>query len=233
MAQLVEDLKKEFGMPISDPRVAGQILAEYLTPERKLKIDRVLEHRTQTISCVLEGIYDRGNISAVIRSLEAYGFFRLHVIETQEKFKAANRVTQGSDKWMLISKYKETKPCYAELKDQGYKIYATHLDTDLEIDSLNFDQPTAIVFGNEKDGISEEAKKNADGLFRIPMLGFAQSFNISVAAAMTFYHIYQARKNKLGQNGDLTGEEKDWLRLRYYFQTLDSAEKILLNRGFK
>jgi tRNA (guanosine-2'-O-)-methyltransferase len=77
-----------------------------LTTERRQKIDRVVAGRNFETAVVLEGIYDRGNISAVMRTAEGLGFANFHVIETQEKFKEANRVTQGADKWVEVQKWK-------------------------------------------------------------------------------------------------------------------------------
>lgn len=80
-----------------------------LTSERKQKIERVAAGRCFEVSVVLEGIYDRGNISAVMRTAEGLGFADFHIIEKFEKFKEANRVTQGADKWVEVKKWKSTK----------------------------------------------------------------------------------------------------------------------------
>ena len=199
-----------------------------LTADRKQKIERVVSLRNFDTAVVLEGIYDRGNISAVMRSAEGLGFGNFHVIETQEKFKEANRVTQGADKWVEVKKWKSTKDCVRSLKDQGYKICVTHLDEKSKpLHEVDFSGKTALVLGNEKEGVSPEMIEAADERIIIPMTGFVQSFNISVAGALSLYHISQDRLKRLGTNASLSEEEQGILQAHYYMRTQDSAAQVL------
>lgn len=199
-----------------------------LTPERKQKIDRVVSLRNFDTAVVLEGIYDRGNISAVMRSAEGLGFGNFQVIETQEKFKEANRVTQGADKWVEVKKWKKTTDCVRALQEQGYKICVTHLDeTSKPLHDIDFSGKVALVLGNEKDGVSPEMVKAADERIIIPMTGFVQSFNISVAGALSLYHISQDRLKRRGTNASLNDTEQGILRALYYLRTQDSAVQYL------
>jgi len=203
-------------------------LAPILTPERQARIQKTVEGRTCEVVPVLENIYDRGNVSAVLRSAEAMGYQCAHVIEIGEKFKSANRVTQGADKWLNVRRWRSTAECTAELKRLGYQILATHLDERARpIGEMDFTRPTAIVFGNEKDGISKEMIEQADQTVIIPMQGFVQSFNISVAAAIALYHIYMERLRKLGRHGDLSEEEKLILRADFSLRSSDNPERLL------
>ena len=95
------------------------------------------------------------------------------------------------------------------------------------IAEVDFTKPTALVLGNEKDGASREMIEAADHRIIIPMNGFVQSFNISVAGALSLYHIYQQRLMKLGTNADLSFEEKNILKAIYYLRTLDSSVDVL------
>lgn len=229
-------ISKRFPLPpqfsLADQNLGAQqvldLMAPYLTPERQERIRKTVEQRTVEIVPVLENIYDRGNISAVLRSAEAMGYQCAHVIEIGEKFKSANRVTQGADKWLDVRKWKSTRECTQHLKQQGFQILATHLDSRARpIGEMDFTKPTAIVFGNEKDGISQEMVAEADATVIIPMHGFVQSFNISVAAAITFYHIYQERVRKLGRQGDLSDEEKRILRADFSLRSSDNPERLI------
>ncbi|WII73355.1 RNA methyltransferase [Bdellovibrio sp. 22V] len=199
-----------------------------LTDERRQKIERVVALRNFDTAVVLEGIYDRGNISAVMRSAEGLGFGNFHVIETQEKFKEANRVTQGADKWVEVQKWKKTADCVQTLKKQGYKICVTHLDAKSKpLHEIDFSGKVALVLGNEKDGVTPEMIAAADETIIIPMSGFVQSFNISVAGALSLYHISQDRMKRLGSNASLNDEEQAILRAHYYMRTQDSATQYL------
>ena len=95
---------------------------------------------------------------------------------------------------------------------------------------VDFTTPIALVLGNEKSGISEEMLEAADERVIIPMPGFVQSFNISVAGALCLYQIYQDRLQKLGRNADVTEPQIDILNAHYALRTLDSASDILRNR---
>ncbi len=198
-----------------------------LTPERLAKIERVVSGRNFSNAIVLEGIYDRGNISAVMRTAEAFGFVNFHIIETQEKFKEANRVTQGADKWTEVQKWKTTSECIRDLKKKGHKIVATSLEASKPIEEIDWTVPTALVLGNEKDGISKEMFELSDERVIIPMSGFVQSFNISVAGALSLYHIYIKRMAEFGKVADVTDEEKEILKAHYYLRTQDSGADIL------
>lgn len=198
-----------------------------LTSDRQSKIERVAAHRCFDISVVLEGIYDRGNTSAVMRTAEGLGFSNFHVIETFEKFKNANRVTQGADKWVEVKKWKSTQDCIQHLKHNRIRICVTSLEASQPLHEIDFSTPLALVLGNEKDGVSPEMLEAADERVIIPMPGFVQSFNISVAGALCLYQIYQSRLHKLGRCEDVTPEQIRILKATYALRTLDSAESIL------
>jgi len=199
-----------------------------LTPERQKRIEAVVQGRCFSVVAVMENIYDRGNVSAVMRSAEALGFGQTHLIELGEKFKEANRVTAGADKWVEMTRWKSTKACVEALKAEGKQIVATHLDhTSKPISEIDFSKPTALVLGNEKDGISPEMAALADHRVVLPMTGFVQSYNISVAGALSFYHIYQDRLRRQNRHGDLTAEEQEILKAVYALRTLDSAVDVL------
>lgn len=198
------------------------LLLPQITPERQRRFDEVITHRTFEVATVCEGIYDRGNISAVVRSAEAFGFAPFHVIERDEKFKNSQRVTRGADKWVEEKKWKSSEAAIAFLKSEKRKLIVTSLDANIAIDDIDFSQPVALVMGNEKDGISDVMKTHADYRIKIPMYGFVQSFNISVAAAISLYHISQKRK-QLGKSSELTDKQKNILRAHYVLRTLDSG----------
>ncbi|MBY0452516.1 MAG: TrmH family RNA methyltransferase, partial [Bdellovibrionaceae bacterium] len=95
------------------------------------------------------------------------------------------------------------------------------------IHEIDFTTPLALVLGNEKDGVSQEMLDAADERVIIPMPGFVQSFNISVAGALSLYQIYQDRLRRLGKVSDVTPEQIEILKAQYAMRTLDSAEEIL------
>ncbi len=201
-----------------------------LTPERQQKIVKVAQARCFDISIVLESIYDRGNISAVMRTAEGLGFSNFHIIETFEKFKNANRVTQGADKWVETKKWKTTKEFIEFAKKNKIRICVTSLEAAKPLHTIDFSSPLALVLGNEKDGVSKEMIEAADERVVIPMPGFVQSFNISVAGALSLYQIYQDRLRRLGKVEDVTPQQIEILKAHYALRTMDSAEEILQSK---
>ena len=225
--------------PHSEPLKFGEIsclsenvikaLEPWLTQERICRINKVIENRTYTILPVLDGLYDIGNMNAVLRTAESFGFQSVHVIETSAKYRKANRVAQGAEKWLDIFRWKNPTDCIHHLKSRGYKICVTSLNSAKPINEIDFLSPTAIVLGNEHEGVSNEVIEQADEHIVIPMFGFTRSFNISVAAAIILYHAFSVRLSKLNTNCDLYETEKQILKAIFYWKSLPYAERILLH----
>lgn len=206
-------------------------LAPFLTPERRSKIEGVVARRWRSVVPVLENFYDRGNISAVLRSAEAFGFFQLHTIELQEKFKVSERTSKGADKWLNLHRWTSTKDCLQHLKAQGFRVLATTLDGGRPLSDVDVSGPVALVLGNEHKGISQDVVDLCDERVYLPMDGFVQSFNVSVAGALAFQDIARRKRAAHGSTGDLSSAEQLLLRAEYAVRTLDSAAEIL--RGFQ
>ncbi len=214
-----------------EPEKIVAIVGPLLTSARKKKIDQVIDGRTFQVSIVLENIYDRGNASAVMRTAEALGLVRVYMVEVGEKFKESQRTTAGADKWIELHRYKSTRACLQEIKKDYSQIVVTDLRPGAQpIEELDFTKPTAFVLGNEKDGVSEEMLAAATHRVVLPMTGFVQSYNISVAGALSFYQIYMDRRRRQGFHGDLSSREKMVLRAHYYLRTQSSAEELLLEK---
>lgn len=213
---------KTLGLEL-DPEVVKAKLDDFLTQERKEKITSVLKGRSAQFAPVMEGLYDRGNVNAVMRSAEAFGFFKFHVIETNSQFKESKRVAQGADKWLEVNKWDSTSKCIQSLKADGYKVYATHLSREAKpFDALDFSEKTAVIFGNEKEGVSEEALELSDGNVLLPMSGFTQSFNISVAGALSCQQAHFKSPKKIEQREALL------LEALYYLKTINWPKEALV-----
>lgn len=170
-----------------------------LKPERRKRLLSVLNRRQADITVVLENVRDPHNISAVLRSADSIGVMDLHLIDFSDENEITLKRTSssGSNKWVFVHQYKNTKKCLTELKKQGFKIYTTHLSNETPSKTLHevdFTQKIAIVFGNEKYGLSKEALEMSDANFVIPQQGMAQSLNISVACAVTLYEAMRQRR---------------------------------------
>lgn len=206
----------------------ARILRPLITEERVARIEEVLARRTRTVVPVIEGLVNMGNVSAVMRSADALGYQDFHVITGGESFKDSQRTSQGAEKWLDVYGWTSPAECAAYLKNDGYRILTTHLSTEARpIDAFDFTEKTALVFGNERDGVSEEMLSRSDETIILPIEGFVQSYNISVAAAIALYHAYRDRLTRQGWHGDLTSKEIDELRAHFYLRSVRRADHIL------
>ena len=168
------------------------------TDRRIKKIRSVIETRQSSLTVVFENIHDPHNVSAILRTCDAAGIPKVKLLYNIERFpKIGKKSSASAFKWVEREKYKSVDECYDSLRKEGFRIFASQVsDNSKDIYELNFTGNTAIVFGNENRGISEEAAKFADERFAIPMFGMVQSLNVSVSAAITIYEALRQRRLK-------------------------------------
>jgi tRNA (guanosine-2'-O-)-methyltransferase len=168
------------------------------TERRVERVTAVLGRRQRDLTVVLENVHDPHNISAVLRSCDATGVLRAHVVYTVESppVGAFARTTSASAaKWIDVVRHESIAACYAALRAEGFSIAATALGAQSDdLYEVDLTRPTALVFGNEMRGVSEEARDLADGSIAIPMMGMVQSLNISVACAVSLYEALRQRR---------------------------------------
>lgn len=212
-----------------------QKFGEFLSDERKQYMESVLENRTDFLRVILEDIRDPHNANAIIRSGECLGIQHYHIIENENVFKLGRGVSRGAIKWVDVHQYPEsntpTKDVFKDLKSKGFKIVATSPNKQAcSPEDLSLDQPIAIVLGNERDGISEEAKTLADDFVRLPMHGFTESYNVSVAAGITLYSLISKIRSFV-ENWQFDERTKDDYRLQWYKKCMarpDDYEKFFV-----
>ena len=175
-------------------RALTEYLAGFLLPERRDRLRDVLSRRTNHITVVLEDIFDPHNASAVLRSCEAMGVQTVHIIQVRHKFQVKEGVSMGTGKWLTLKQHASTEACFLALRSQGYRVCAASppAPASVSLPDYRAAEKTAIVLGSEKDGLSEYARQNADVLLTIPMRGFAESFNLSVSAAILVYALRES-----------------------------------------
>ncbi len=168
------------------------------TKERIEKVKKVLSLRQPDLRIVLEEVKNTHNASAVVRTCDAAGILHVDVISTSEEvFPVNEAISTRAEKWLQFHYYTSTTDCLAQLKKKGFKIAATHLSEDsLSYLALDYAQPIALVFGNEAEGISDEALELADYKIRIPMIGMAQSLNLSVSVGIILYEAMKQRQDR-------------------------------------
>ncbi len=195
-------------------------LSSLVTENKKEKIESVLGYRTRYITVALENILQPHNASAVIRSADIFGLQDIHVIDELAPFTPQITIAKGATKWVDTHRYSTTERCITTLKSEGYRIIATTPHTrGYTLSSLPLDQKTALLFGTEVTGLSDQALAAADGYVTIPMFGFTESFNISVSVSICLYHII----TKLHQSDiewQLPRDQKENLHLKWLKKVL-------------
>ncbi len=225
-------------MNSEDKRKFTAFLEEYVTSERRGKMNKVLDSRTDYITVALEDIYQSHNASAVLRSCDAFGIQDVHIIENRNKYRINPGVALGSSGWLTLNRYNSgsdnSLDAVTELKKRGYRIIATMpYDSDVDLEEFDLEKgKCALFFGTEMHGLSDTVLSRADGFMKIPMFGFVESFNISVSCAISLHHLtWSLRRSSIPWQ--LTPERKadvylDWLRKSVRNSSL--YEKIFFNR---
>lgn len=207
-------------------------LQSHLIDDRIELIDKVCSQRTEHICLVLENLYQEHNASAILRNADAFGIQNINVIENDNDFAANKEVSMSAHKWLDIDawnkpKVDNTSDCLLSLKKQGYKICATSLRPGaITLDKLPVTEPIALCFGTELTGLSEVAHDLADYVTYIPMDGFIQSFNVSVASALSLSYL----RNKMREENiehSLSPEKQLDTQINWSLASMKRPESML------
>jgi tRNA (guanosine-2'-O-)-methyltransferase len=198
-----------------------EALSPVVTPERLRRIEEVVRGRTDSLALVLDSIADPHNSSAVLRSADAFGVQTVHVIVGEHGFRASRGVSKGTHRWLDVIRYESAEACTRRLKRDGYSIYVAAMGGDAQLEDLRNTPRLAVVFGNEHRGVSSEMRDLADGTFSIPMWGFVESLNISVAAAITM--------QRLARDGrpPLPADRQKELEARFLMNSVKNADQLI------
>lgn len=204
-------------------------LYRFISPSKREMLERISSERTKYLTVVLEDIVKEFNSSAVMRSCDCFGIQELNIIAENQEFEIQRDIAKGSGNWIDIDSYSGNNSpgnqCISSLKAKGYRIIATSPHAEKTINEISIDQPIALVFGTERDGISESIVSHADELVKIPMYGFTESFNISVSAAL----ILNQLRNRLEASElqwKLSNEEQTKLKIKWCTKIIRNGEQV-------
>ncbi len=167
-------------------------LQPYLTARRQALFERVLAYRTRHFVLAVEDTFQAQNASALVRTCECVGVQSVHIIENFNPYLIERGIARGAEKWLDLHVHHahadNAADCTAQLRTAGYRLVATVPDADATaLADFDLQQPAAFLFGSEKKGLSPTLLAAADARLRIPMYGFTESYNVSVAAALVLY----------------------------------------------
>ena len=183
-------------------------LQNFITEERKQRFLEIISQRTNHFTVAMEDVFQMHNTSAVVRTCEVFGVQQAHSIEGRYGKRLDEKIAMGAQKWVDVFRYDDTQKCIDILREKGYQIVATtpHKDAYL-LNDFDISKKSAFFFGTEKEGLSEKVLAQADTYLKIPMVGFTESLNISVAVAI----VLQQLTDKLRRSNikwQLTDEER-------------------------
>ena len=202
-------------------------LESFITEQRKKRFSEVLEQRTKYFTVAIEDVYQLHNTSAVIRSCDVFGIQEVQIIEERNTKRIDREIAMGAQKWVDLKRYNNVQSSLNDLKAKGYKIVATTPHTnDCDLYDFDISQPSCFFFGRETQGLSEQVLESADSFLKIPMVGFTESLNISVSAAIILQYV-TAKLRRSDISWQLTEEEKQIKRLDWIKKTIKDYDAIV------
>jgi TrmH family RNA methyltransferase len=165
-------------------------------PKRSL---RQLHLPNRPLVTVLEGIEKPGNVGAVVRSADAAGVSAVIVSDGGSDLYNPNVIRASLGTIFTLPVFAATTAeTVALLRHHKINIFAARVDGAVEYTACDFTEPCAIVLGSEAVGLSDAWRSNAGGTddvtaIRLPMLGAADSLNVSAAAAVLLYEALRQR----------------------------------------
>lgn len=201
-------------------------LENFLTAKRKELFKKVIERRTNHFTVATQDVYQLHNTSAVIRSCDVFGIQNIHVVEEVNVKRIDREIAMGAQKWVDVNRYISTNDCISNLRKNGYKIVATSPHNGKMLQNFDISQRAAFFFGTEKTGLSQEVLEEADELLQIPMVGFTESLNISVSAAIILQDV-TARLRKSELEWQLSKEEQVEKQIDWITKNLKNSAEII------
>jgi len=205
----------------ADAAVVIEALSPLVTAARKARLEAVAARRSRAVVPVLEELTDPHNASAILRSADAFGVQEVHAVPGEHGLLAAHRVSKGTHRWLDIVRHRDAESCVHHLRRRGYDIAVAIMDGELRPEDLRAKERVAVVFGNEHRGASGRIRELADATYAVPMSGFAESLNVSVAAAVTLYVA------TAGREPDLSDAERQRLLASFLMRSVRDAERVV------
>ncbi len=208
-------------------------LESFLTPKRLARLEDALSLRTRHVAVVLENLYRTQNASACLRTCEAFGVQDVYVVASETGFRVNRDIAQGAAGWLTLETHEgqdqnPCEECFQSLREKDYKIVAVSgRQASGELRDYDPCAKSALVFGNEKEGLSEQALKFADEVCSLPMFGFTESFNLSVAVALSLRELLpRVRQDDIPWQLSLEETQElreEWVRhsLGYRLETIE------------
>jgi len=196
-----------------------------MTPERQARIEQVAVRRQPDLTVFMERVHKPHNLAAVLRTCDAVGVMHAHAVPGCKGLPALNHTAQGAQRWVQLTRHQDSARGLKTLKAAGFRCVAAHCSEHaVDFRSIDYTQPTAVVLGTEKFGVSTEALELCDAEIIIPMVGMTQSLNVSVANALILYEA-QRQRAEAGMYQPRSTEASPWRDLIQHWIARDLARR--------
>lgn len=234
MKKLIAD--EIFGL--YDPADIIDALSPFLTENRKFRINETLQSRIHSIHVAMESPADIHNALAIVRSGEALGISKMHIIRETPKNHRGSRVCRGGYRWTDLRFHPTFDTFENHIREKGFLLAGACVKSKMTLEQLPIDKPLCLLFGNEHTGLTEQALNSCDFHYTIPMHGMLESLNLSVSAAISLYETLKRKREYMKSSGDLGNEELLKEQARYYIksvkpQLIESVLKLCPPSGAK
>jgi tRNA (guanosine-2'-O-)-methyltransferase len=221
---MIQDVMLDERITRAEAHAPGHViglLEPLVTEQRRARIKDVLSRRLGSVAVVLDAPYDPHNGAAIVRTCEAFGVQRVHVIERSVGFLAAASVARGAHKWIDLVRWRDAGAAVQAMKNEGLELVAADASGELVPEDLAAIPRVALVLGNERQGIGADLLQHCSRTVRVPMRGFVESLNLSVTAAVLLAAAIR------GRNGDLDAAARERLYARGLYFSVQHADDVL------
>lgn len=204
-----------------------QFLESFLSEQRKEAFLQVLSQRTRHFIVAAEDIYQEHNASALVRTCDCFGLQEMHILRKSNTFKIEHGMARGAEKWVDIHIHHADNGVEG-FRKRGYQVVATSpYNADCELDDFDYRKKSVFYFGREKEGLSDDILDAADIRMKIPMVGFTESFNISVSVAIVLYELTKKLRRDPTLQWGLSEEEIFRKRIEWSLKSVHHPENLL------
>ncbi|OPZ27363.1 MAG: tRNA (guanosine(18)-2'-O)-methyltransferase [Lentisphaerae bacterium ADurb.BinA184] len=204
------------------------LAARLVSPRRVARFEAVASRRLACLTVAFDRIGDPHNVSASLRSAEIFGVPVVYVLG-DVPHADTETVSMYAGRWVEARAFASASSLVEALRGAGFSLLGTVVPAQggKPFDEVPLPAKTALVMGNEHDGLSAELRAACDGLITIPTAGFTESLNLSVATAILLQH-FQSRYVRAG--GDIFLAEPERRALVRRWMEREVARALRLNR---
>lgn len=189
----VEILSDSVFQYVSDTKTPQGILC--IVEQKKYNMEELLSIENPHFM-VMDNLQDPGNLGTIVRTAEGAGVDAVFL--SKESVDIYNpktiRSTMGSIYRMPVIYVDDLLELLNTFRQKGIKSYAAHLEGKNSYDKEDYQSGTAILIGNEGNGLRDEVADSADVWVQIPMQGKVESLNAAIAASILMFEVYRQRR---------------------------------------